>query len=144
MTDLTGRLSFSDLHALLRLCDGYLGNDSGPLHLALAEGIPAVGLFGPTHPDLILGSRRFPKALFLYEPHYCSPCLHQADVPPCGGDNVCMQSLTPASVVHALEHLLWGTGEKSRLRQVWSKEDHTHRAASTGVPLALYRQRDEG
>ncbi len=144
VTDLSGRLSFSELHALLRMSDGYLGNDSGPLHLALAEEIPCIGLFGPTHPDLILQSRRFPRALFLYEPHYCSPCLHQADTPPCGGDNVCMKNLPPASAAHALEHLVWGTGEKSRLRHVWAKENHTHRAVSGGIPLAIYRERDEG
>ncbi|KGA94227.1 glycosyltransferase family 9 protein [Leptospirillum ferriphilum] len=143
VSNLAGCLTFSELHALLHLSDGYLGNDSGPLHLALATGTPSLGLFGPTHPDLILPSRPFPKALFLYEPHYCSPCLHQSDTPPCGGDNLCMQSLTPASVLHALEHLLWGTGDKQRLRQVWAREDLPHRAARTGTPLALYRQRDE-
>ena len=143
VSNLAGCLTFSELHALLHLSDGYLGNDSGPLHLALATGTPTLGLFGPTHPDLILPSRPFPKALFLYEPHYCSPCLHQSDIPPCGGDNLCMQSLTPASVLHALEHLLWGAGDKQRLRQVWSRENQPHRAARTGTPLALYRQRDE-
>ena len=101
---------------------------------------------GPSRPNRSdgVGDQRFPRALFLYEPHYCSPCLHQADTPPCGGDNVCMKNLPPASAAHALEHLVWGTGEKSRLRHVWAKENHTHRAVSAGIPLAVYRERDEG
>ena len=143
VSNLAGCLAFSDLHALFRLGNGYLGNDSGPLHLALAEGIPSVGLFGPTHPDLILSPRPFPKALFLYETRYCSPCLHQADTPPCGGDNICMKSLTPGSALHALEYLVWGTGDKSRLHQVWTRKDQFHRATRNGLPIALYRPRDE-
>jgi ADP-heptose:LPS heptosyltransferase len=36
--------------ALLAACSVYLGNDSGPSHLAVAVGTPAVVLFGPTDP----------------------------------------------------------------------------------------------
>lgn len=39
---------------LLRDTDLFVGVDAGPLHLADALGIPAVGLFGPTAPETIL------------------------------------------------------------------------------------------
>lgn len=36
--------------ALFSFLDLFLGNDTGPLHLAAALGIPTLGLFGPTDP----------------------------------------------------------------------------------------------
>lgn len=40
--DLTGRTSLPKLSALLSLCDAMVGNDTGPLHLAAALGVPCV------------------------------------------------------------------------------------------------------
>ena len=40
------------LAGLLQSADLYLGNDSGPSHIAAAVGVPSVVLFGPTDPDL--------------------------------------------------------------------------------------------
>lgn len=36
--------------ALLKNCCCVVGGDTGPLHLAIALGTPAVALFGPTNP----------------------------------------------------------------------------------------------
>ena len=46
--DLVGRLSLTGVCAVLKRVSLFIGNDSGPLYLAVASGIPAVGLFGPT------------------------------------------------------------------------------------------------
>ena len=40
------------LAGLLQSADLYLGNDSGPSHIAAAVGVPSVVLFGPTDPNL--------------------------------------------------------------------------------------------
>lgn len=45
--DLANKLSLGDLMALFDLSALYLGNDSGPMHLADRAGIPLVALFGP-------------------------------------------------------------------------------------------------
>ena len=51
--DLVGQTpNIGQLAALLERCHLYVGNDSGPLHLAAAVGTPVVGLFGPTDPAL--------------------------------------------------------------------------------------------
>jgi heptosyltransferase-3 len=54
ITDLTVPVlrhrSISTLAAALRLCAGYVGNDSGVTHLAGLLGVPTVALFGPTDP----------------------------------------------------------------------------------------------
>ncbi|MGB2337211.1 MAG: glycosyltransferase family 9 protein, partial [Alcanivorax sp.] len=46
--DLCDQLTLSELISLLQHSQGYVGNDSGPMHLAAACGIPVVALFGPT------------------------------------------------------------------------------------------------
>jgi ADP-heptose:LPS heptosyltransferase len=46
--DLVGRLTLGGVGAALKRARLFIGNDSGPLYLAVASGIPSVGLFGPT------------------------------------------------------------------------------------------------
>jgi hypothetical protein len=60
-----------------------------------------VGLFGPVHPDhnAHLGSPE--RKIILYRPVLCSPCVHHVAVPPCGGDNRCMQLIAIEDVVAA-------------------------------------------
>ena len=41
-----GQTSVRQTAALLGRCDLFIGNDSGPLHLATAAGIPAIGIYG--------------------------------------------------------------------------------------------------
>jgi lipopolysaccharide heptosyltransferase I len=48
--DLMGRTSLPQLVALTRRATVLVTNDSGPMHLAAALGIPVVALFGPTDP----------------------------------------------------------------------------------------------
>jgi heptosyltransferase-2 len=68
-----GETSVAELAALLSLCQGFVGNDSGPMHLAAALGLPTLGLFGSTSPERTgpVG----PRAQVLYERIECSPCL---------------------------------------------------------------------
>ena len=37
--------------AFMRRCKVIIGNDSGLLHLAVASGVPVLGIYGPTNPD---------------------------------------------------------------------------------------------
>ncbi len=48
--NLAGRTTLAQMIAALSLCDIVIGNDSGPLHVAVALGRPLVGLYGPTDP----------------------------------------------------------------------------------------------
>jgi len=41
---------FVDLLAQLSAAAAFIGNDSGPTHLAAITGVPTVALFGPTNP----------------------------------------------------------------------------------------------
>lgn len=71
-----GQTSVGELVALLSLCDGFVGNDSGAMHVAGALGIPTVGIFGSTSPRRTapLG----PRTRVIYHGIECSPCLARA------------------------------------------------------------------
>lgn len=43
-------LSLRELASVLKASDLFVGNDSGPKHMAIAVGIPTVSLIGPEHP----------------------------------------------------------------------------------------------
>lgn len=48
--DLSGQTTLGELGALLSRCAGFVGNDSAPMHIAAAVGLPAVGLFFASDP----------------------------------------------------------------------------------------------
>jgi heptosyltransferase-3 len=47
---LAPKSSISQLAALIRRCNLVIANDSGPMHISAALGIPTLGIFGPTNP----------------------------------------------------------------------------------------------
>jgi lipopolysaccharide heptosyltransferase II len=97
--DLAGRTSLVDLIVLLRRAALMITNDSGPLHLAAALGIPTVSLYGPETPTLYgpVGGDH----LVFYAGHWCSPCLsvYNAKIAMCHGENECMRRITLDDVV---------------------------------------------
>jgi heptosyltransferase-3 len=50
IADLVGKLSFEETLAAVGLARMFFGNESGPMHMAAASGVPVVGLFGLTDP----------------------------------------------------------------------------------------------
>ncbi len=50
--NLTGNTSLVSLPALIRRAEWVITNDSGPMHLAAAQGVRTFGIFGPTDPLL--------------------------------------------------------------------------------------------
>jgi heptosyltransferase-2 len=95
-----GQTDVGELKALLSLCDGFAGNDSGAMHLAAAIGIPTVGIFGSTNP-LRTGPVGL-KTQVIYHPVDCSPCFART----CRfGHYRCLQGVAPADVADALIQL---------------------------------------
>ena len=43
--------SLVELAAVIERCSLYVGNDSGPMHIAAALGVPTVGIYGSSSPD---------------------------------------------------------------------------------------------
>jgi len=102
--NLAGQLSVGGLLALLEDARCLITNDTGPMHMAWALGTPTVCLFGPVDPAHYGWSGAGVE--ILYRRVYCSPCLHEADEPPCRGNNVCMQRITVAEVHGAVIRVL--------------------------------------
>jgi len=100
--NLTGQSRLEDLIVLLGNSLLFIGNDSGPLHLAEALNTPTVSFFGPETPSLY-GPRGREHIVF-YKGLYCSPCLNIYNVKTamCGGNNKCMQAITVEEVVDAV------------------------------------------
>jgi ADP-heptose:LPS heptosyltransferase len=99
-----GRLSLGELLALLDEADCVLTNDTGPMHMAIALERPTVCLFGPANPEHY--GQNLPYVEIFYAQVFCSPCLYEADEPPCHGDNICMQRIAPYAVVEAVKRLM--------------------------------------
>lgn len=91
LVNLAGRLDFEMLICLIRRLSLLVTNDSGPLHLADALGIQTVSIWGPTRPDIY--GPRGSRHRYVYTEIFCSPCLHLAEEPPCGGDNQCLKRI---------------------------------------------------
>lgn len=109
-----GRLKLGELLALLQGSACVLTNDTGPMHMAIALERPTVCLFGPANPEHY--GQDLPFVDIFYAQVFCSPCLYEADEPPCNGNNVCMQQIKPEAVVEAVEYLA-RTGLPRRKRQ---------------------------
>lgn len=47
--DLSGKLNIPQLAYLIKKCDLYIGNDTGPMHLSTAVQTPTIGIYGPVN-----------------------------------------------------------------------------------------------
>jgi len=108
-----GTLNLGELFALLRSMDLFIGNDSGPAHLAEAGGAPSVILFGPETSRLY--GPRDPRSVGLMSGHFCSPCLNVYDGKRyrCR-DNICLKRILPAEVAAQARRIL-GAGQENRV-----------------------------
>jgi heptosyltransferase II len=85
--------------------DGLVTNDSGPMHIAGALGIPFAALFGPTHPDLgfVPG---YPYGAVLHSGIPCSPCSVHGQTPCRLKKRKCMEAITPESALNDLDGVM--------------------------------------
>lgn len=65
---LAGKTTFPQTAALLARCDGFVGNDSAPKHLAAAVGTPTVGLYFKTDPARFGARGRYVRLLTARDP----------------------------------------------------------------------------
>ncbi len=94
----TGKLTLLELAALCGKCAAFVSGDSGPLHVAVSQRVPAVALFGPSDPVRYapFGPHRLVRA--------DEPCLacrqHECD------HYRCMRNISAEQVYDALRQLL--------------------------------------
>ncbi|MFZ5875326.1 MAG: lipopolysaccharide heptosyltransferase II [Nitrospirota bacterium] len=82
-----GLTTVREAMALMTRCSHLVTNDSGPMHLAAALGVPVTAVFGPTSPGATspVGER----VVILQRPVDCAPCRYRE----CPIDHRCMTSV---------------------------------------------------
>lgn len=106
---LIGR-SLEETFYFIENCDLFISLDTGPMHMAAAQGVPTIGLFGPNIPE------RFgaygPKCINIYKKNVCpfSPCInpHKGQISECKhqGGNICMKKIRVKEVFEHANKLL--------------------------------------
>ncbi|MBL6791336.1 MAG: glycosyltransferase family 9 protein, partial [Methylophilaceae bacterium] len=104
--NLAGRFSLLEFLVFLEQCNLLITNDSGIMNMALTMKLPQLLLAGPVSPNQYFIKNNFRS--YIYYQTYCSPCTHNVDSPPCGGDNKCMQEISVKEVIVYAEGLLSG------------------------------------
>jgi heptosyltransferase-2 len=91
--------------SLIKKCDCFVTNDSSPMHIASALGVPVVAIFGPTHPKLgfsPMGSEN----IVLTANVKCSPCSLHGEKKCHKKSRYCMDLIETEMVTEAVERLL--------------------------------------
>ena len=98
-TDASGEFSYPELAALAANAVFAVTNDSGPMHILAAAGLPVYACFGPT--DWRRSHALGQKNRVLTNPVSCSPCYLKSCPPE--RQHACMQGISPATVVARLK-----------------------------------------
>jgi len=90
---------------VFRRCRLFIGNDSGPLHIADAMGVATLGLYGPTDPRV--QAPPGPGNRVIYKAVECSPCYDNGHFPEC--DHItCLRSITVDEVLGRVMEMVSG------------------------------------
>jgi heptosyltransferase-1 len=101
VVNLAGATSLIETGSILKQMDLVIGNDTGPMHMAAACGVPVLALFGPTDPRRTgpYGTRH----RVLQIPVSCQPCRQRA----CRRkDGDCLSALPVSEVVETALDML--------------------------------------
>lgn len=106
VSNLCGRLGLGQLSSCLSEAEVLVTNDTGPMHLAEAAGVPVLAFFGPTVRGFGFAPwRRESRVLEREMP--CRPCsLHGRK--PCRKGGLCLNDISPEEAWLALEGMLDG------------------------------------
>lgn len=112
--NLVGKTSLFECLLLMTQAEGFIGNDSGTMHLAAIADVPIVSIFGPTTLDL--GYRPWTsKSAVVQQPLACRPCgLHGSKKCPLH-THACMKSIKPDLVIQTY-HLVVNNSERVHLQ----------------------------
>jgi len=102
VTSAAGETTLGETAAVISGAGLFVGNDSGPTHMAMALRVPTVAMFGPTDP----GQFDFSSHSLVYAGLDCSACSFYGSERCRLGHWDCMQSILPDDVVRAATELL--------------------------------------
>lgn len=100
IVDLVGKTSLAEAMALISMCDSFVTNDSGLMHVAAALKTPLVAIFGST--NSVTTGPFSENAVVIQKDLDCSPCLKTH----CKADFRCMTDITVDEVFEAVKVML--------------------------------------
>lgn len=101
VVDRIERYSLAELIAFISRCRLFIGNDSGPMHIAAVLKVPLVAIFGGGDLGRYDPRKISDKAQVLYEQVSCAPCDRFA----CRSMR-CLSSITPKDVMNAVNRVM--------------------------------------
>ena len=102
-------VSIKEMGGILERCRLFIGNDSGPMHIAAALGVPTVGIFGPGSPERTAPLAPAGRLQVVRKPYPCSPCRQDffRECPPApSGKPFCLEEISVEDVERAALRLL--------------------------------------
>jgi heptosyltransferase II len=122
---LSGRTSIRELMSIIKRCRLFIPNDTGPMHIAAAFGVPVVAIFGST--DFRTTSPFGETHQIVRQPVECSPCLLRE----CPIDHRCMTGVTVEHVCEAAAKQLHMQKAKGKIADPVSESSTQHPVLST-------------
>lgn len=100
-------ITVPQLFALVSEYDLMVSNDTGPMHIAAAQGVPTIGLFGPNTP-VRFGPFPAKRNIAIYHEKECGPCInvHKGEFRKCPYAGECMKAIKVDEVLSAAKRLL--------------------------------------
>jgi heptosyltransferase-2 len=94
------KIDLEMLKPMVKRCNLFITNDTGPRHYAAAFDVPAVVIMGPTDPRYT--NANLERTVVVRKELDCSPCHKKV----CPRGHECMKEIRPAEVFAAAERLL--------------------------------------
>lgn len=99
--NLAGKFDLKELAAFISKCDLFIGNDTGPMHMAAALGVPVIAIFGRNIPGV--SPRRWgpwgKNNVVFHENPGCDPCYDSK----CPYEYKCLKAVTVDAVFEAVK-----------------------------------------
>ena len=106
VVNMGGKTNIAQFMSLLKKCRLFLCNEGGPLHIAVALGVPTVSIFGPVD-EKIYGpyAKDTQSNIVVSEREKCSPCYSKFKHTKCATIK-CLESISEYKVFDAVKTLI--------------------------------------
>jgi len=101
-------INLGHLAYLLKVCQLFISNDTGPMHLSAAMGTKTIGLFGPNLPQRFGPFGKNNVAIYKAYDLPCSPCInvHKREFKKCNLNGKCMDLIEVEDVYNVVRKCL--------------------------------------
>ncbi len=95
-TEITPKMSLDELLSFVSHCDLVIGNDTGPTHMAWAQNVPSITIFGPTNERMIFET---PKNVAIHS-------NSKVDIKKIDKNDFSIQEIDPSFIINKAQELL--------------------------------------